>query len=75
MKPGGGVHGGGVQERGSDARERGMESGEASEGWGSSGARLEKQGHDRVVGHMAVVCGNGGSMLMHGCHAEATWNP
>ena len=69
VEPGGDVHGGGVQERARDARERGMESGEASEGWGSSGARLEEQGHNRVVGHVAVAHDNGGSTLMHGCHA------
>ena len=40
-----------------------MESGEASEGWGSLGAQLDEQGRDREEEHMAVACGNGGSAL------------
>ena len=65
-KPSGGVHGGGVQEHVRNARERGMESGEASEGWG--GVRLGSPHQQRCWQRRGAHIGHGGGMT-------SAWSP
>ena len=50
-----GIHGGCFLKHARSTRERGRESGEASECSGSSGALLNEQGRDREAGHAATV--------------------